>query len=110
MKGMWKPPNGGSRQPGNTQRRTNRRWNKSRHAANNKGVPSNTLTGTTSDSPEAEEKVTREPCGVAEDPMTQKDPLSILASSDPGKITSFGLVHTSLSNDGRNCVCVSPIK
>ncbi|KAM3837272.1 FMR1-interacting protein NUFIP1 isoform 2-T2 [Vipera latastei] len=86
MKGMWKPPNGGSRQPGNTQRRTNRRWNKSRHAANNKGAPSNTLTGTTSDSPEAEEKVRREPCGVAEDPMTQKDPLSILASSDPESV------------------------
>ncbi|KAL7983980.1 hypothetical protein Chor_004520 [Crotalus horridus] len=84
MKGMWKPPNGGGpRQQGNTQRRTNRRWNKSRNVANSKEVPLNTWTGTSSDSHEAEETVRREPCGDAENSMTDKDPLAILASSDP---------------------------
>lgn len=86
MKGMWKPPNEGSRQQGNAQRRTNRRWNKSRNVANNK---LNSSTGTSSDHHEAEEKVRRGPCGDVESSMTDKDPLSILASSDPGKITSF---------------------
>ncbi|XP_015666549.1 nuclear fragile X mental retardation-interacting protein 1 [Protobothrops mucrosquamatus] len=84
MKGMWKPPNGGGpRQQGNTQRRTNRRWNKSRNVANSQDVPSNTWTGTGSDSHEAEETLRREPRGDAGDSMTDKDPLGILASSDP---------------------------
>ncbi|XP_070799260.1 FMR1-interacting protein NUFIP1 [Pituophis catenifer annectens] len=80
MKGMWKPPNEGSRQQGNAQRRTNQRWNKSRNVASNK---LNSSTGTSSDNHEAEEKVRRGPCGDAEGSMTDKDPLSILASSDP---------------------------
>ncbi|XP_026546990.1 nuclear fragile X mental retardation-interacting protein 1, partial [Notechis scutatus] len=83
MKGMWKPPNEGSRQQGNAQRRTNRRWNKSRNVANKKGAPLSPSTGTSSDNHEAEEKVSREPCVAAEGSMTDKDPLSILASSDP---------------------------
>ncbi|XP_060542481.1 FMR1-interacting protein NUFIP1 [Pantherophis guttatus] len=80
MKGMWKPPNESSRQQGNAQRRTNQRWNKSRNVANNK---LNSSAGTSSDNHEAEEKVRRGSCGDAEGSMTDKDPLSILASSDP---------------------------
>ncbi|KAG8137707.1 hypothetical protein E2320_004932, partial [Naja naja] len=80
-------------QQGNTQRRTNRHWNKSRNVANNKGGPLSSSTGTSSNNHEAEEKVSREPCVASEGSMTDKDPLSILASSDPGKIV-FGFLFT----------------
>ncbi|XP_070607515.1 FMR1-interacting protein NUFIP1 [Erythrolamprus reginae] len=80
MKGMWKPPNEGPKQQGNTQRRRNWRWNKSRNARNSKGVSLDSSAGTGSNNHEAEEKARREPCVGS---MTDKDPLSILASSDP---------------------------
>ncbi|KAG8137706.1 hypothetical protein E2320_004932 [Naja naja] len=71
------------KQQGNTQRRTNWHWNKSRNVANNKGGPLSSSTGTSSNNHEAEEKVRREPCVASEGSTTDKDPLSILASSDP---------------------------
>ncbi|ETE57791.1 hypothetical protein L345_16491, partial [Ophiophagus hannah] len=49
----------------------------------NVGGPLSSSTGTSSDNHEAEQKVSKEPCVASEGSMTDKDPLSILASSDP---------------------------
>ncbi|XP_063160642.1 FMR1-interacting protein NUFIP1 [Candoia aspera] len=82
MKGMWKPQYEVSRRQGNTQRRTNRCWNKLRNVSNDKDFPPNASTVTGPDNHGAEE-VRREPSGDAQDPIADRDPLSMLASSDP---------------------------
>ncbi|XP_026561160.1 nuclear fragile X mental retardation-interacting protein 1 [Pseudonaja textilis] len=79
MKGMWKPPNEGSRPQGNAQRRTNRRWNKSRNAANKKGAPLNPSTGTLS-FPESDKEVGTSKDQVLETRVVPKQLTSALSS------------------------------
>ncbi|XP_007441980.1 nuclear fragile X mental retardation-interacting protein 1 isoform X1 [Python bivittatus] len=83
MKGMWKPQYEVSRQQGNTQRRTNWCYNKSREVSNDKDFPLNGSTVTGPNNHGAEEKIRREPSGDTQDSITDRDPLSVLASSDP---------------------------
>lgn len=93
MKGMWKPPQSEhSKQQRRGRKHTNRSWKKSRNVPKDKVLTPNAPTPAATGQDTIEEVAGKEPSGEAHVSARDVDPLSILASKDPGKVVPWVLL------------------